>query len=119
MQWIYHLLLDEHPDGRFIIFSCLDESFDLLRRSFLQDKIEFYELRGSKDQRLRALKTFRESSPCVLFLNTLRHGAGLNLQEATDLILFHQMPEAVQTQVIGRAHRIGRTTSLRVHHLLP
>lgn len=119
IQWIYHLIQEKHCEGRFIIFSCFDESFDLLRKAFVRDKMEFYELRGSNEQRLKALTSFRETSPCVLFLNTLRHGAGLNLQEATDLILFHRMPEPVQTQVVGRAQRIGRRTPLRIHHLLP
>ena len=39
-------------------------------------------------------------------------------EEATDIILYHEMNDNFVTQVIGRANRIGRTESLTVHHLV-
>jgi len=39
------------------------------------------------------------------------------LQEATDIILYHEMSKNTQNQIIGRANRIGRLVSLNVHHL--
>ena len=53
----------------------------------------------------------------MIFLNSNFNGAGINLQEATDIILYHEMPLNVQNQIIGRANRIGRTEALNVHHL--
>ena len=32
--------------------------------------------------------------------------------------LYHQMNNDLETQIIGRANRIGRQIQLRVHHLI-
>ena len=61
---------------------------------------------------------FKSGKIPVLFLNSTFNGAGLNLTESTDIILCHQMTESQETQIIGRANRIGRTEKLNVHHLL-
>ena len=53
----------------------------------------------------------------VIFLNSKYNGAGINLQEATDIILYHEMNFNTETQIIGRANRIGRKIPLNVHHL--
>ena len=46
------------------------------------------------------------------------NGAGINLEMATDIILYHEMPLAIREQVIGRALRIGRKEDLTVHNLV-
>jgi len=60
---------------------------------------------------------FKDGKLKVIFLNSSFDGAGLNLQEATDIILYHDMPPHTQSQIIGRANRIGRQLPLHVHHL--
>jgi len=40
------------------------------------------------------------------------------MQETTDIILYHSMDEHTRQQILGRANRIGRKTSLQVHHLI-
>jgi SNF2 family DNA or RNA helicase len=67
--------------------------------------------------REKVISDFKEKSLNVLFLNSHESGAGLNLQEATDIIMFHSMSEPMFTQVRGRAYRIGRTLPLTIHHL--
>ena len=54
----------------------------------------------------------------MIFLNSRFNGAGINLQEASDIILYHEMDSSTQQQIIGRANRIGRTKQLNVHHIL-
>ena len=44
-------------------------------------------------------------------------GAGLNLQETTDIILFHDLSIEREQQVLGRALRLGRKNPLVVHRL--
>jgi SNF2 family DNA or RNA helicase len=51
----------------------------------------------------------------VIFLNSRFNGAGINLQIADDIILYHKMAEGLRKQVLGRALRIGRTDPLLVH----
>ena len=93
----------ERPQGRFIIFSCHDETFDHLLDLFDEDKI--FQLKGKKmETRHRILDEYKNTDipGAVLFLNSVEHGAGINLQEATDIILYHEMSENMETQVVGR-----------------
>ncbi len=56
----------------------------------------------------------------MIFLNGRFDGSGINLPETTDIILYHKTstPE-IETQVLGRALRLGRSTGdLTVHRLL-
>ena len=38
----------------------------------------------------------------MLCLNSINNGAGINLQETTDIILYHKMSPQIETQIIGR-----------------
>jgi SNF2 family DNA or RNA helicase len=111
-------VLESRADGKFIIFSNYDETFQNIRDMMHEEKISFSEIRGSMDTREKQLQDFKTGTKTVLFLNSLTNGAGIGIQEATDVILYHKMNEDLQQQVIGRAYRIGRTQSLVVHHLL-
>jgi len=102
-------------EGNFIIFSSYDETFNMIR-DVLQD-VEYTELNGRMESRIRAIREFKEGTKKILFMNSVQHGAGVNLQEATDIVLYHEMPDGMKRQIIGRALRIGRTTPLRIHHL--
>jgi len=111
-------IYDERKDGKFVIFSMFDETFDLVYDLFQEEKI--FQLKGKKmETRHRILEHFKNTkeSGAILFLNSIVDGVGLNLQEATDIILFHEMTEDVSIQVIGRCHRMGRVVPLTVHHL--
>lgn len=102
--------------AKFIIFSDYDETLKLLQQYF---EFPILEVKGKMETRNKVLDTFKNSDHGqILFLNSLDNGAGLNLQEATDVILFHSMTETTQTQIIGRCHRMGREHELVVHHLL-
>ena len=61
---------------------------------------------------------FKDGKVPVIFLNSNIECAGLNLQETTDIILYHKMNTDIESQILGRANRIGRKISLNVHHLL-
>jgi hypothetical protein len=103
---------------RFLIFSSYDESFYMIRRELDVHNIPFVELCGTKATRDKKLRTFREGKVSVVFLNSRFNGAGINLETATDVILYHEMPSALRDQVIGRALRIGRQSDLTIHHLV-
>lgn len=105
-------------DGYFIIFSDWDETFRDIREVLTENSIVFSEIKGSHNTREKILKKYNDKKIQVLFLNSRYNGAGINLQGTTDIILYHKMSSGIETQVIGRANRIGRETSLEVHHLL-
>ena len=110
MKEIYH----EKENGRFVIFSAYDETFHHIKNIL---NLDILEIKGKMETRDRVIDIFKnEPDKQILFLNSIDNGAGLNLQEATDIILFHEMSEAMETQIIGRCQRIGRTQPLTVHH---
>ena len=67
---------------------------------------------------IEILRKFKEGKIKVIFLNSKNNGAGINLQEATDIILYHRMNDSFQKQIIGRVNRIGKDNELIVHHLI-
>jgi SNF2 family DNA or RNA helicase len=52
----------------------------------------------------------------VILLTTQYAGYGIDINYATDVIIFHSMAVDKQ-QAIGRAQRVGRTNNLIVHNL--
>lgn len=63
------------------------------------------------------IKGYTDGDIQVALLNSVSHGAGLNLQMTTDIILFHKMSSELETQAIGRAQRPGRKEVLNVYRL--
>ena len=66
----------------------------------------------------KTIQRFANGEIRVLMLNASNYGSGLNLQMATDLIIYHQLPLELETQVIGKGQRLGRTTELNIYYLL-
>lgn len=110
-------ILDQNPSGKFLVFSNHNESFVVIKKILEHKKMSYLELRGTKEKRDNTIDMYKTGSINVLLLNTIHSGAGLNLQETTDIVLYHKIHQYQETQVIGRANRIGRILPLTVHHL--
>lgn len=111
-------IIDNKKGGKFIIFSEYNQTFKLIREFLLDKHIIFSEIKGSIESRNSTIGKFKDGKIDVLFLNSLNNGSGINLQEATDIILYHEMEEDIINQILGRANRLGRKISLYVHHLV-
>jgi SNF2 family DNA or RNA helicase len=110
-------ILLENRDAKTIIFSSYQETFDMIRETLQEHGIHFGEIRGLISARERVIHEFKHGNLPVLFLKSMECGAGLDLKEATHIILYHPMPDSLFTQIRGRAYRIGRTLPLTIHHL--
>ena len=110
-------LIKNNPDGLFIIFSAWNETFSVIRKCLTDHSISFIEVKGGVDERNKNIKSFKDGNIRVIFLNSRFNGAGINLQESSDIIVYHEMDNSTLNQIIGRANRIGRKKSLNVHHL--
>ena len=102
---------------KYLIFSMYDESFSTIRRELEANRMNYVEISGSKATRDSKLKRFKEGKVDIVFLNSRFNGAGINLQMTTDIVMYHEMPQNIEEQVIGRALRIGREGDLTIHHL--
>jgi len=110
-------IINNNKHGKFIIFSAFDNTFTPICKALVENNISFTQIKGTIGSRQKSLNEFKNGETTVIFLNTNFNGAGINLQEATDIILYHEMTTNTQTQILGRAIRIGRTKSLKVHYL--
>jgi hypothetical protein len=111
-------LIKANPTGKFIVFSNFDRTFENLNSKLSENNISNNRLIGSHVVINSIIKRFESGEIKVLMLNALNYGSGLNLQMATDIIIYHELDIELETQVIGRAQRLGRTTPLNVYYLL-
>jgi hypothetical protein len=110
-------LIKRKQEGKFIIFSAWDQTFSPIRNHLTKNDISFIEVKGCVEQRKKNIDNFKYGNTKVIFLNSRNNGAGINLQESTDIIVYHEMSEDSLNQIIGRANRLGRIEPLNVHHL--
>jgi SNF2 family DNA or RNA helicase len=89
----------------------------MIKEVLAQSNLSFKECKGNVKTREKVLRNFRIGNVPILFLNAQYNGAGINLQETTDIILYHEMSETVRMQIVGRANRLGRVGELHVHTL--
>ena len=115
---IAEIVETRRENGRIIIFSEEDATYAVIKKKLSDRGIKCGEIRGRSETRDRLIMQFKKGDPSVLFLNSKSNGAGINLQECTDIILYHAMSDRTRTQIIGRANRIGRASDLHVHQLI-
>ena len=110
-------IITTNKNGKFLVFSSHDKSFENINDSLNSAQINHSKLLGNASRISNTLNEYKHGDLSVLLLNTNHYGTGLNLENTTDLIFFHKMTPDMEKQVIGRAQRYGRTTSLRIHYL--
>jgi hypothetical protein len=111
-------LLQQKPDGKFLVFSRYDNPFLQIASEIEGMNISVKQVKGNKDVIAATLKSFDAGKTKVLLLNSLEAGAGMNITAATDVILLHAMNHEEEKQILGRAYRMGRKESLNVVRLL-
>lgn len=114
---LLQLLSESTEDQRFLVFSAHEASFKGLREVLAARDIRCEMLQGSAARVERLRKQFREGSIRILCMNARHVGAGINLEAATHVVLYHRMNIEMERQVIGRAVRFERAAELRVVHL--
>jgi SNF2 family DNA or RNA helicase len=112
--------------SKILVFSSYDMSLHsitaALRQDDLADKYKCKCLRGNETQVQTIVQNYRSISGQnmlnMLFVNAKNFGSGINLENTTDIIMFHKLDSELEKQVIGRAQRLGRTAPLKVWYLL-
>lgn len=112
------LLSESQTSDRFLVFSAHEASFKGLREILAARGIRCELLAGSAPRVDRLRKQFQSGEIRVLCMNARHVGAGINLEAATHIVLYHRMNVELEKQVIGRAVRFERSAELRVVHLV-
>ena len=90
----------------------------------MKNAIPYFKLQGTALQIKEAVSRFNlpnddDESISVLLICSPKYVAGLNLQASTDLIFTGKvMDPNIESQIAGRACRVGRKNNMRVHYVL-
>ena len=110
-------LLKRKPQGKWLIFTHVDNGFGTLRAALDGAGVSYAELKGNTCVMAHTLERFKRGELSALMLHSRYAGSGIDISFATDIVLFSSMG-AIRTQCIGRAQRVGRTQPLTVHNLM-
>lgn len=117
LQNLEILLKNKKERSKYLIFSEYDISFENIIKIF-SNKYKYSYLKGNKYVIERILNDYKEGDLDILLVNIHNYGSGLNLENTTDIVMFHKFDANIENQVIGRAQRFGRKESLNIHYLL-
>ena len=109
-------IITDKPDGRFLVFSKNENSFEKIKSELNKTNKKFEILKGNTSHMINILDKFKSGEINIILLNTQYAGSGIDISCATDVIIFHNMGIDKQ-QAIGRAQRVGRTEELYIHNL--
>ncbi len=116
---ILRLLQRGDENSRWIIFATSMWSFNSLNDSILTSptvqSLGSEQLKGSTTAIMNTLKRFKDGTTKILLVNNDHNCAGINIIEATDVIIHDSTSTDQELQCIKRAHRMGRTEPLTVH----
>jgi hypothetical protein len=111
-------IIKKKVNGKFLIFSNYENTNDNIGKILADENIAFSKLGGNINVINSTIEKFKNGKIKVLLLNATNYGSGLNLQMASDIIIYHEMTIELQTQIIGRSQRMGRTEQLNVYFLI-
>jgi SNF2 family DNA or RNA helicase len=101
----------DQKNEKSIVFSQYVKTLEKIDNSLDGDNVFLYHGGYNKKEKDEILNNFKNYSGSAVLLMSLQAGSvGLNLQEASTVILFDRWwNPAVENQAIARAHRMGRT----------
>ena len=103
---------------KILIFSEYDNSFREVANYLEENNYRYSNLKGSTSRINNIVEKYKGDELDILLLNSRYFGSGLNLENTTDLFMYHKMNESIENQVIGRAQRPGRKDPLNIYRLL-
>ena len=103
-----------------LLFSQFVQMLRLLEAECRQRSIRTHILTGETKERAEVVSQFQaDTEPCVFLLSLRAAGTGLNLTNASYVILYDPWwNPAVEAQAIDRSHRIGQTRTVIAYRLI-
>jgi hypothetical protein len=118
IQNLEHILSQRPQGSKVLLFASYDTSLVHITALLQRLDISNTFLRGNGNQIQCIVEAYKNGHLDALLINARNYGSGLNLENTTDIVMFHKFDSEVEAQVIGRAQRFGRSTPLRVWYLL-
>ena len=118
METLFDLLTCK-TGNKVILFSDYSKIFTQVRNSLKYYKIPHVELdAGNISEMNKVIDEYKNGSARILLSNSSFYGCGMNLENTDDIIFYHTTNKEMYKQVIGRAQRPGRKSTLQIHNLL-
>ena len=124
---IQHLknLIESNKDSenfKMLIFSDFDNTFNEITDYMNYKTISYRRVMGTTSKINKIINNYKLSnnnpeSIQVLLLNADYCASGINLENTSDIVIYHSMSDAKTKQIIGRGQRPGRTSILNVWKL--
>lgn len=118
------ILLRQKKNCKILIFSAYEYTFNKMIPILDKLYYKYDYIKGNGDQiksivnKYKKSETESENRLDILLVNTQNYGTGMNLENTDCIIMFHKFDTQLENQIIGRAHRLGRTGPLDVYYLL-
>ena len=106
------------PNAKVLIFSSFEMSFTSISRALNDEGMNYKCLKGNDYQIRSIIRQYKEEGLNIMFVNARYFGSGMNLENTTDIVMFHKLDSEIEKQVIGRAQRYGRERPLNIWYLL-
>jgi hypothetical protein len=111
----------KNPKFKMLIFSEYNNSFTHIEEYLETKNIKYSYVTGTTNTTNKTIRLFKDYESNdkidVLLLNANHCANGLNLENSTDIVLYHSMKSDRTTQIIGRGQRPGRISQLNVWKL--
>ena len=111
----------KNPKFKMLIFSEYNSSFEPIETILKEFNINYSNVMGTTNTINKTIRLYKDfESPDkidVLLLNANYCANGMNLENSSDIVLYHSMNKDRTTQIIGRGQRPGRVDPLNVWHL--
>ena len=115
-QNLERLINCRKSSSKFLIFSDFEQSFHNMYKHLDESGLRYANIKGNSVN--TTLQKYRGTELDALLVNSKNYGSGLNLENTTDLVLFHKFESQLEKQVIGRAQRPGRKVPLRIWYFV-
>ena len=120
-ETLFELLDSLVADGqKVLVFSQFVQMLHLLEKECVTRNIRTHILTGQTKDRQQVVADFqKETGACVFLLSLRAAGTGLNLTNASYVVLYDPWwNPAVEAQAIDRSHRIGQTHTVNAYRLI-
>ena len=114
----FDILLKTKKGAKMLVFSNYDSTFTSIIPVLQRNGVRYDFIKGNGAQINAIVNRYVGDQLDVLLVNARYYATGMNLENTSDIVMFHKFETQMEQQVIGRAHRFGRTEPLHVHYLL-
>tara|TARA_B100000131_G_C17823087_1_gene494520 strand:- start:57 stop:599 length:543 start_codon:yes stop_codon:yes gene_type:complete len=119
-KFLLEYIKDLEPNAKIIIgcSTSTTEPFTSMKQILDEKQYSVNEIKGHSTTIGRIVESYKtENGLDAILLNTQYKASGINLENTTDIILYHKMDIDTERQIIGRGQRYGRTQPLRIWKL--